>query len=177
MGSRTDGFNRGVAEESPPVLEWAVVAVILGVSLSWSGGWEWFSPTEGTMPGKIIRQGVSWLGVTAFPIGLMLIGATLMDSMGRERLSLRIGCAAVLVRIVIMPVIILLAAKFLPIAVALKQVLVVQAAMPAAVTPIIITRHYGGSPGVVVQGVLVTSMVGLFTMPLWIRWGMNFVFP
>jgi predicted permease len=39
-----------------------------------------------------------------------------------------------------------------------------------------VARHYGGSPGVAVQGVIVTSIVALVTMPLWISWGIRFVF-
>jgi len=54
-------------------------------------------------------------------------------------------------------------------------VLVVEAAMPAAVFPIIIARHYGGQPLTAVQVVLWTTAVGLLTCPLWIRAGLAWV--
>ncbi|MDB4456692.1 AEC family transporter [bacterium] len=153
-----------------------IVAVVLGVGLSWTGGWKLFDPEMGGIIGLIIRQAMSWLGACAFPIGLLLIGATMYDMVGKESLSPKVGLGASLVRLLIMPLVILSAAKFLPIAPALQQVLLVQAAMPAAVTPIIVARHYGGSPGVAVQVVLVTSALALITMPLWISWGVKFVF-
>jgi len=154
-----------------------IVAVILGVILSWTGGWQLFQADTGGVFGGIVRQTISWLGACAFPLGVMLIGATMMDLAGKEKLSLRIGVSSLLVRLLIMPLIFLSAAKYLPIATALKQVLLVQAAMPAAVTPIMVARHYGGSPGVAVQTVIVTSVAALITMPLWISWGLKFVFP
>ncbi len=159
------------------LLNGPIVAVILGVGLSWTGGWTLFDPELGGFIGRMIRQTMSWLGACAFPLGLMLIGATMMDLVGKERLSMKIGISALLVRLLIMPLIFLCAARYLPLATALKQVLLVQAVMPAAVTPIIVARHYGGSPGVAVQTVVATSVAALITMPLWIRWGMKFVFP
>jgi len=54
----------------------------------------------------------------------------------------------------------------------LKRVIVVQAAMPAAVLPIIIAQYYGGQPLTAVQVVLSTTAAGLVTCPLWIRAGL-----
>ena len=153
-----------------------IVAVILGVGLSWTGGWKWLDPESSNIIGVIIRQTMSWLGACAFPLGLLLIGATMMDLVGKEKLSPKISISALLVRVVIMPVIFLCVARWFPLDEALKQVLIVQAAMPAAVTPIIVARHYGGSPGVAVQTVVVTSVVALLTMPFWLSWGLGFVF-
>ena len=153
-----------------------IVAVILGVALSSTGGWILFDPVQGGIFGSVVRQAMNWLGACAFPIGLMLIGATMYDLIGKERLSPRIGIASLVVRLGVMPIIILCAAKYLPIITELKQVLLVQSAMPAAVSPIFVARHYGGSPGVGVQIVLATSLFGLFTMPLWISWGSRFIF-
>jgi hypothetical protein len=54
-------------------------------------------------------------------------------------------------------------------------VLVVEAAMPAAVIPIILARYYGGQPLTSVQVVLATTCVGIFASPLWIRAGLAWV--
>ena len=56
----------------------------------------------------------------------------------------------------------------------LKRVLVVQAAMPSAVVSIIVARVYGGQPLVAVQIILGTTALALFTIPLWIRFGLAF---
>jgi len=69
----------------------------------------------------------------------------------------------------------LLVAKFLPASVELKRVMVIEAAMPAAVFPIVMARHYAGDPATAMRVVIGTSVVGLATIPLWIRFGMKFV--
>jgi predicted permease len=66
---------------------------------------------------------------------------------------------------------ILAVARWLPCSLELKRVLVVQAAMPAAVFPIVLARHYGGQPLTAVQIVLGTTVLGIFVSPLWISAG------
>jgi len=152
------------------------VSVVLGVLLSSTSGWQLFEESGGGIVGASVRQSMSWLGACAFPMGLVLIGATMYDLIGKEKLSPQITVGSILVRLVAMPLVFLAAARYLPLIPELKQVLVVQAAMPAAVSPIIVARHYGGSPGVAVQAVLATSLLALITMPLWISWGIRLIF-
>jgi predicted permease len=75
-------------------------------------------------------------------------------------------------RMGVLPVGILALAYFLPLSVELKRVLLVQAAMPAAVIPIIISRLYGGHPRTAVQIVLGTTALGILVIPLWLRAGL-----
>lgn len=152
------------------------VSVVLGVLLSSTGAWQFFEESKGGIVGAGLRQMIAWLGACAFPMGLVLIGAMMYDLIGKEQLSRKVAAGSLLVRIAAMPVVFLVAAKFLPLIPELKQVLLVQASMPAAVSPIIVARHYGGSPGVAVQGVIATSVVALVTMPLWISWGIGYIF-
>jgi hypothetical protein len=57
----------------------------------------------------------------------------------------------------------------------LRQVLVVQAAMPAAMTPIMLARLYGGRPAIAVQVVLATTIGSIVTLPWIIYWGIHWV--
>jgi predicted permease len=81
-------------------------------------------------------------------------------------------------RFLLAPVLFLTAARYLPLAAELRQVLVVQAAMPAAMTPIMLARMYGGRPAIAVQVVIFTTVLSVFSLP-WIitlgcRWiGLN----
>lgn len=152
------------------------VSVVLGVFLSFTGGWQYLDASGGGVVGAGVREAMSWLGACAFPMGLVLIGATMYDLIGKEKVSPKVAAGSLVVRMAVMPLIFLAAAKWLPLIPELKQVLVIQAAMPAAVTPILIARHYGGSPGVAVQAVIATSIVGLITMPLWISYGIRLIF-
>ncbi|MGA0845891.1 MAG: AEC family transporter, partial [Luteolibacter sp.] len=58
-------------------------------------------------------------------------------------------------------------ARYLPFVPELKQVLVVQAAMPAAVTPIVLARLYGGRTALAAQVVVFTTALSLVSLP-WI---------
>jgi len=121
------------------------------------------------------RKAISMIGVGAFPLGVMITGCTIMDLVAAERPSLRIILGSSLVRLLLAPLAILSAARFLPLAVELKQVLVVQAAMPAAMTPIMLARMYGGRPAVAVQIVVCTTALSLLTLPWIISLGCQWI--
>ena len=53
--------------------------------------------------------------------------------------------------------------------------MMVEAAMPAGVIPILIARHYGGKPLTAVQVVIGTTAVGLIAIPLWLRIGLAWI--
>ena len=53
--------------------------------------------------------------------------------------------------------------------------LVVQAVMPAAMTPILMAKLYGGRPGVAVQVVAVTTIAFLITLPLILSWAIVWI--
>jgi len=129
------------------------------------------------MVGNIIVTTIHWLGQAAIPLGLLLIGAIVADHLEEARggKALRVVSVAVLVRLAIMPVLFILLAKYLPCSVELKRVLVMQGAMPSAVLPIVITKHYGGDPRTALQVALGTSVVGLLTIPLWLHLGGHFI--
>ncbi len=93
----------------------------------------------------------------------------------RELFDAKVSFAALALRLGLLPVLILLLARYLPLSLELKRVLVVQAAMPAAVVPIIIARLYGGHPRTAVQIVLGTTAIGILTIPLWLRAGLAWV--
>ncbi len=140
-----------------------IIAVVLGVLLVQTGG-------DRVVPPVAVRV-ISMLGECAIPIALLLIGATLHDLARQMRFDWKVSSGGVLVRLALAPLVILCAAKFLPLATELKQVLVIQAAMPAGMFPILMSRHYGGRADVAIQVVVATSLVSLLTMPLIVSFG------
>jgi len=124
-----------------------------------------------------LLTGIHWLGQCAIPMALMLIGAIVADHLHEfhSKSGWRVIGTAVLLRMGVLPLLFLLAAKFLPASVELKRVIVLEAAMPAAVFPIVLSRHYSGDPATAMRVVIGTSVVGLATIPLWIRFGIKFV--
>lgn len=119
------------------------------------------------------------LGQCAVPLALLLIGAVMVDfaSEFRGKGNGRIITLACFLRLLLLPLIFLTIAKGLPCSKELKQVIILEAAMPSAVFPILMTKHYGSDVPTALRVVLGTSLLSLLTIPLWIQWGMRFVFP
>ncbi len=90
----------------------------------------------------------------------------------RELFDPRVSVPAMLLRLGLLPVLMLLVAKYLPCSIELKRVILVQAAMPTAMTSVIIARLYGGHPRTAVQILLGTTALGLFVIPLWLKAGL-----
>jgi predicted permease len=125
----------------------------------------------------VITATIHALSVCAVPLGLIMSGVSLAQFLDAPRglFNLRVSGAAMALRLCALPIIILLLARFLPCSLELKRVLVVQAAMPTALIPIILARLYGGHPQTAVQIVLGTTALGIFVIPLWLRAGLGWV--
>jgi len=126
---------------------------------------------------SFVGSAIHMLGVCCFPLGLVLIGATLSETTPELRAGggKRLMLAACAVRCGVAPVLMLGLARWVPSSVELKRVLVVEAAMPAAVFPIVMARHYGGDVVTAVRVVVATSVAGFLTIPLWVRLGLSWV--
>ncbi len=113
------------------------------------------------------------LGQCAIPLGLMLSGAIIVDYAKQSDMAagLSITSAAVVLRLLVIPLIILSLALFIPAGSDLRQVLLLQAAMPAATFPVVLCRLYGQDVATAVRVVIATSMCCLLTMPLWLIYG------
>lgn len=136
---------------NPPFLA-LVVGLVLGV-----GG---LGPQ---VPGPLL-DAITRLGQAAVPLGLIAVGAALGGDLGRTRLA-PIAAASV-VRFALLPVAALALVQLIPLDPALRQVVLVQSAMPSAVAPAMLARLYGGAPALASRLTLGTSLVGLVVVPL-----------
>lgn len=128
---------------------------------------------------KVVMTLIHSLGVCGIPLGLLMTGVNLANYLGepRELFDAKVSIAAMVLRLGVMPILLLLVARWLPCSVELKRVIVVQAAMPTAMVSVIIARLYGGHPRTAVQIVLGTTFLGLFVIPLWLSAGLAWVAP
>jgi len=146
-------------------LKGPIIAVVLGLMINFSG----LSPT---VP-QVFSTTLEMLGACALPIALLLIGTALYDLWGKEKINWPLCAGACLLRLILFPSLILLVAYLLPLSLSLKQVLLVQASLPAAMFPIVMAKHYNGQVGIAAQVVLSTTLVSIFTMPLIIVIGLK----
>ena len=148
-----------------------LVAIVVAMTLNAFGAGE-------RIPGFLTKS-FAMLGQCAIPMCILLVGATMFDQLHEfhANYGVRVIGVAALVRLGLLPLAFLLIARYLPCSVELKRVIVLQAAMPAAVFPILMAKHYGGDTPTALRVVIGTSAIGLLTIPLWIRLGIKFALP
>lgn len=147
---------------TPPVL-----SIIIALILHYAGAAAYVPDSVHKLLGQ--------LGACAIPLSVLLIGATIMDLIGTERIRWNVAISSTVLRIVVLPWTLLLAARFFPVSFEMKRIFCVQASMPAAVFTIVLARHYGGHAATAVLVILSTTVVGIFTMPFVIGFAMKWL--
>jgi predicted permease len=144
-----------------------ILAIIVALLFNAAGDPSW-------IPG-FLHNGMKMLGSCAIPLSLLLVGAITADLLFREKIGFapRVIFTACLLRNGLLPLAFVALAVFLPLSAELKVVLAIQAAMPAAVFPIVLVRHYRGDTRTALAVVLSTSLLALATLPLWLKWGLS----
>lgn len=162
-------LSGGATRDWRKLLNAPLFAIVFAIIIN-ALGWDAQEP-------QVVSTGIHWLGGCAIPLALILIGAIMADHLGdfHSAHGWRVMAVGVLLRLGLLPLAFLLAAKFLPMTTEHQRVLVLEAAMPAAVFPVVLAKLYKGDPATAMRVVLSTSVVSLVTIPLWIRLGMKFV--
>jgi len=126
---------------------------------------------------ETVDRTIELAAVCAVPMGLIAIGATMSEYLTKPRqlVSGRVTTLACALRLGLIPLVMLGTAMVLPLSQEMRQVMLVQAAMPAGIIPILIARHYGGQPLTAVQVVVGTTVLCLVTTPLWLRVGLGWL--
>ena len=144
-----------------------IIAMVIGLALA-------LSHTDDYVP-LVLQNTLTVLGQCAVPLSLILIGATWYDLFKQVKFGVKISLGGIVVRLLLIPILFILSAKFLPISHELKQVLVIQASLPSAMFPILLSRHYGGRTDIAIQVVASTTVASLLTMPFIIAFGLKWL--
>ena len=165
LGLMTLGHATGPGEWRK-LINAPLVAIVLSLLLNACGAARWMPRPVGIT--------ASMLGACAFPLGIMLTGAMVADQIRQLHPARAAGALiwSAVFRLGVIPALMLGIVRILPCSVEIKRVIVVQAAMPAGVFPIVLSRLYGGDPATAVRIVAGTTILSLITSPLWIQWGM-----
>lgn len=162
------------------------IALVAALLLHAAGAGEWLPAKAG-----FVWQGMGMLAACAVPMALLLIGATIVDAMSQLKSdsssvqthdaevpkradALRLITTAGVLRLGLLPAAFLALAWWLPGVggtTDLQRVVLLHAAMPAAVFPIVLARHYQGDPRTAATVALSTSALSLLTMPIWLMIG------
>ena len=144
------------------------IAVIVGLVLQTTGG-------KQLIP-SFFWEVVEILGQCSIPIGLLLIGGSFYQLMDNFRFSngLRTEIASLLVRNLFFPCLVIsfIASNFCPTDIPfLREVLVIQAAMPAGIFAVVIVSNYSANSVTAMRTISVTMLVSLLTLPIWLSIG------
>ena len=146
-----------------------IIAIVSALTFNALGAGHW-------LPAPL-HTAIHMLGVCAVPLGLTITGAILADYATVSTLTAgwKTIAAANLLRCGLLPLIILGVAYALPLDSTLKSILVLQAAMPAAVFPLVTARLHGGDMPTALGVVVGTCLLGLVTIPLWLTFGLRWI--
>ncbi|MFN0126506.1 MAG: AEC family transporter [Verrucomicrobiales bacterium] len=153
------------------VLNPIVGSIVIGVILN-------FLRLDAYYPAWLFRF-LGMMGDCAFPLGILVSGATLCDLL-RQPGALadwKTPIGAIALRLALLPAMMVAVAHWVPMTPTLREVLAVQAAMPAAVFPIIIARRYGGHEPTAVRVLVFTTLVSFFTIPVTLAFALRAVHP
>jgi len=123
---------------------------------------------------------VSMIGQCSIPLGLMVIGAAFYDLLNGYRIGdgLKIELGAVLSRNLLVPAVFVgyAACGWMPPTMEyLREVLVVQAAMPAGVFALLVVNSYGQRSDVGLRAILATMVACIISLPTWVYFGLTYI--
>ncbi|MDP0495182.1 MAG: AEC family transporter [Verrucomicrobiota bacterium JB024] len=155
-------FNRQNLKKafSPPV-----IAVIVGLPMNFLGGRE-------LLPVALLNL-IDMLAATALPIGIFIIGVAFCELAGESGAKLRpaVVTGTILMRHALLPALMLGTAWLIPFSPSVRDVILVHAAMPCGIFPVVLAKHYGGSANLAFQAAATSNLLGMVTIPLWIKTG------
>ena len=107
-------------------------------------------------------------------VAINLTGATIFDFRHDvdPTKGVAVTLAGVLLRMVGLSAVFLLLAWAVPFSVEIKRIIVVQAAMPTAMIPIILSKLYNADVATSLRITFATSLISLFTIPFVIQFGL-----
>ena len=121
---------------------------------------------------------IAMIGQCSIPLGLMVIGAGFFDLFKDYKISdgMKIECGAVLTRNFLVPALFVLYAAWgwIPHGMEyLKQIFIIQAAMPAGVFALLVVNSYGERSDTGLRTIMATMLACLISMPIWIFVGLQ----
>jgi malate permease and related proteins len=110
-----------------------------------------------------IDESIRQVGAAAIPIALLILGMELANT------KIKVGKAEIIVailRLVISPVIAYIIGKMLSLETLDLQVLILQSAMPTAVSTIVLVSEFGGDTAAVTRSIVLSTVLSLITLPI-----------
>lgn len=112
---------------------------------------------------------LSLMGAAVVPLMLVSVGMALRQGFGAWR-HLPLVIPVAVIQLFIMPLVVWGAAVVFGFTGEMRVALVLEAAMPSMVLGIVLADRYGLNTGVYAAALTATTLLSLFTLPLWFDW-------
>lgn len=118
-------------------------------------------------------RGTGMMGGCAVPCGLLLVGMGIPALLQGFRAThdFRLATVAVILRNGLIPALFVAAGLFIGLPDDVARLLLLQAAMPGAIFPIVMCQHYRVAPQVALRIAVATTLFGIGTLPFWLWLG------
>ena len=139
-----------------------------------------YLPWSNQLP-ECIETSMTWLNQSMIPLSLLLVGGIMYDEFSARDAeftfwnSFKLINSTILIRLVLVPILFILWAKYLTSSVDLQRILIVQAAMPSAIMCLVWSRQFNGDPPTALRCVIVTNLLSILTTLFWIPLGLQFL--
>ena len=145
---------------SPPVLATVITMALVGLGVNR------FIP-------EIILKPLRMVGDSTLPLALIVVGGSL-GLIRIRRIQLKPVVLLILAKLLILPLLGLVFIWMFPLPRLISLLIIMQLSMPSATTPSLIITHYKRQDLLISQGILLTHLVSLISIPLflslvWIR--------
>lgn len=140
---------------SPPVI--AVLAGLAFVALKLNG----FMP-------KFILQPIELLGNCSFPLAVVVLGATLAELSSHRQFQKKIIFRLILAKLIVLPTLGLLLVSSFRLPYLLGLLIIMELAVPSANSLAVIARKYSEEGKIISQGIFVSHLVSLVTLPVFL---------
>lgn len=143
--------------------------LVIAVALNLSGLGQWIP--------SFILEAASVIGACAIPVGILMMGFLVTDHIADFgfRSQWRPLSIAVAIRLGLIPVLLLMVAKWAPLNPEIKRIIVLESGMPAAMFAAALSRLFGGDPAMAVRVIFATSALSLITIPFWLSFALRFL--
>lgn len=141
---------------SPPV-----IAILLGFAFV-------FLKLNRFMP-KFILSPLEMLGHCSFPLAMVVVGANLAELYFSKPVNIQLIAKLILAKLILLPLLGLLCMSYFKLPYLMGLLIILELSCPSAISLAVISRQYAqGEEKIISQGIFLTHIVSLITLPIFL---------
>ncbi len=110
-----------------------------------------------------LGKSLEWLGISAIPIALIILGLQLSKSkfeLGYQEI------AGAIMKLLIAPIVAYFVGKMMNVATIDLQIIILQTSMPTAINTVVMIKEFGGDVTLVARTIIISTVMSFLTLPI-----------